>query len=736
MYHHNIGENISLLLFGRCVKTAVLSGLAVLFVIIFAVMEMVHFKFPAFDNSRLHVSIFISLLGLLFLSYTITWIFETQKTFAYKKLTAEKERLKISEAGFRDIFDNTDELIQNISYDDAKFVMVNPTWLNTLEYSNEELKNMTFEDIIFSKNKEEYETTILRLKNEKSIDNIQLIFKTKTGNKIYVEGETGVMFKNDMPISIRGIFRNVSLKKIAEDNMHSSRLALEQAQELAQIGSWEINLVNETPTWSKEMYRIFEIESYKTGSILDAAFKNRLSALDNESIKNLILSIFKNAQVASYELKIKNKKGETKYINIIGEPLKNENINKIIGVKGTAQDVTKQKLAVLAKSNFLSTMSHEIRTPINGVIGIANLLKSENLTDLQKEYVDTLHLSSQHLLSIISEILDFSKMESGHFTFKKESLNVFDTCKNIYDEFETKAIKNNLVLNFIPADNHLINVNADKERLTQVLSNLLSNAIKFTENGTIDFLYELKEKEDKVDIKFAIKDTGIGIAESAQATIFDIFSQGDETTTRAFGGTGLGLATSKRLIDLQQGKLYFNSELGKGSTFFVELSLEKLAPNKVLEIAPVVDEPKIETLTTPEELVEETPKPIAKKLDGMRILVAEDNAVNAMVLTRFLTKWGIEYDVAKNGQLAVDKLESTTYDLILMDLQMPVMGGKEATKIIRTATNNYNTIPIIALTANAILDTQTEILNEGFNDCILKPFNPDELYNAIALYHK
>ena len=727
---------ISLLLFGRCVKTAVLSGLAVLFVIIFAVMEMVHFKFPAFDNSRLHVSIFISLLGLLFLSYTITWIFETQKTFAYKKLTAEKERLKISEAGFRDIFDNTDELIQNISYDDAKFVMVNPTWLNTLEYSNEELKNMTFEDIIFSKNKEEYETTILRLKNEKSIDNIQLIFKTKTGNKIYVEGETGVMFKNDMPISIRGIFRNVSLKKIAEDNMHSSRLALEQAQELAQIGSWEINLVNETPTWSKEMYRIFEIESYKTGSILDAAFKNRLSALDNESIKNLILSIFKNAQVASYELKIKNKKGETKYINIIGEPLKNENINKIIGVKGTAQDVTKQKLAVLAKSNFLSTMSHEIRTPINGVIGIANLLKSENLTDLQKEYVDTLHLSSQHLLSIISEILDFSKMESGHFTFKKESLNVFDTCKNIYDEFETKAIKNNLVLNFIPADNHLINVNADKERLTQVLSNLLSNAIKFTENGTIDFLYELKEKEDKVDIKFAIKDTGIGIAESAQATIFDIFSQGDETTTRAFGGTGLGLATSKRLIDLQQGKLYFNSELGKGSTFFVELSLEKLAPNKVLEIAPVVDEPKIETLTTPEELVEETPKPIAKKLDGMRILVAEDNAVNAMVLTRFLTKWGIEYDVAKNGQLAVDKLESTTYDLILMDLQMPVMGGKEATKIIRTATNNYNTIPIIALTANAILDTQTEILNEGFNDCILKPFNPDELYNAIALYHK
>ena len=240
--------------------------------------------------------------------------------------------------------------------------------------------------------------------------------------------------------------------------------------------------------------------------------------------------------------------------------------------------------------------------------------------------------------------------------------------------------------------------------------------------------------EDKINIKFTISDTGIGIAESSHSNIFDTFSQVDETTTRAFGGTGLGLATSKRLVDLQQGKLYFQSELGKGSTFFVELTFEKLVPNTIAEIISEINDSKIETYSAPIELKNEIPKAVAKKLTGMRILVAEDNAVNAMVLTRFLTKWGIEYDVAKNGQLALDKLETNSYDLILMDLQMPVMGGKEATKIIRNTETNYKNIPIIALTANAILDTQTEVLDEGFNECILKPFNPDSLYSAIAFY--
>lgn len=724
---------VSLLLFGRSVKTATVTALSVLCILFFVVLHYVNFNFPAFDNSRITIGVVISLLGLLCLSYTITWIFETQKSFAYKKLLDEKERLKISEASFRDIFENTDELLQNISFRDGKFLMVNPTWLNTLGYNTKEVETLKLEDIIHPANEDSYESILYKLQNEKNIDNIKLIFKTKTGEKIYVEGETGLMFKEDLPISIRGIFRNISFKKIAEVNELKNRLALEQAQELAHIGSWEINLITNIPTWSKEMYRIFEIENYFTGSVLDQKFKEKLSGEDNESLKNLIIQVFKSDEISTKEFILKNKNGELKYINIIAEPLKSENSKTIIGVKGTAQDVSKQKLAVLAKSNFLRTMSHEIRTPINGVFGIANLLKNENLTDLQKEYVDTLHISSQHLLSIVSEILDFSKMESGHFEFDKVPFNIYELCTNIFDKYEQSAIKNNLQFNFIPASNQNVNVLGDKERLSQVLSNLISNAIKFTQQGHIDFIYTIEEHIDKIEIKFSIKDTGIGISESSQAIIFDTFSQVDDSTTRKYGGTGLGLAISKRLIDLQNGKLYLTSELNVGSTFFVEISFEKLPPTIATPKGYVVEN-KIEE-AKPIEIVKEDTKPAAKKLDGMRILVAEDNAVNAMVLTRFLTKWGITYDVAKNGQLAIDKLDTTGYDLILMDLHMPVLGGREATKIIRNSTNVYKTIPIIALTADAILDSQRDLIDEGFNQCILKPFNPDALFNALAAYH-
>ena len=730
---------ISLLLFGRCFKTNFLTSASLFFILIFIIFEIIHYKLPAFDKSRLHVSIIISLFGLFCLAYTITWIFETQKSFAYRKLTDEKERLKASEAGFRDIFDNTDELIQNISFDEGKFLMVNPTWLNTLEYSGSEVENLTFKDIIHPENNDQFEVLINKLKIDNDIDNIHIIFISKTGKKIFVEGETGVMMKENIPFAIRGIFRNITQRRIAEDDIFKSRAALEQAQELAQLGSWEINFVNNVSTWSKEMYRIFDIESYIVGELLTNLFNQKLSTDNNFKVKSLIQNIFDKNEVSTLELIIKDRNNIDKHINLIGEPLLSDNNKKAIGVKGTAQDITQQKMAVLAKSNFLSTMSHEIRTPINGVLGIANLLKSENLTDIQRGYVETLHLSSEHLLSIVSEILDFSKMDSGNFTFEQVPFNVFDVSKNIFEEYEVKAIQNKLQLNFSPDSDHTINVKGDKKRLEQVLSNLISNAIKFTKEGTVDFNYSINNIGDKTAIVFSVKDTGIGISKGSQLKIFDTFSQVDETTTRAYGGTGLGLAISKRLVDLQHGKLYLNSDIGKGTTFFVELAYEKL-PSSILEKQIFVEKipsPIIVDNIVAEEIPEPTRATTAPiKLEGMRILVAEDNAVNAMVLTRFLTKWGVQYDVAKNGQLAIDKLETSNYDLILMDLQMPVLGGREATKIIRNSTNKtHKNIPIIALTADAILDAENTILKEGFNECILKPFNPDALYKAIAVHY-
>jgi CheY-like chemotaxis protein len=314
-------------------------------------------------------------------------------------------------------------------------------------------------------------------------------------------------------------------------------------------------------------------------------------------------------------------------------------------------------------------------------------------------------------------------MESGNFTFEKVPFNLDELCKKVYKAYEHNALQKNLNFTYSPLPNSINNLIGDKLRLQQVLTNLVSNAIKFTEQGKVDFSYRIKfETAKQVTIEFKIADTGIGITNEYQKKIFDTFSQVDDTATRQYGGTGLGLAISKRLVDLQFGKLYMESRLNEGSTFYVELTFDKQHEVQQ-QFQPII--------------VNEGPTEIKEplKLSGMKILVAEDNSINAMVLTRFLTNWGVVYDVAKNGQIAIEYLKEKEYDLILMDLQMPVLGGREATKIIRNSFDNQSNIPVIALTADAFVDFKTTLLEEGFNAYISKPFNPNELFDTILKYY-
>ncbi|NOU39524.1 MAG: response regulator [Ferruginibacter sp.] len=372
-----------------------------------------------------------------------------------------------------------------------------------------------------------------------------------------------------------------------------------------------------------------------------------------------------------------------------------------------------------AKSEFLASMSHEIRTPINGVIGVANLLKGEKLTPRQKEYVDILNYSSKHLLALVSDILDFSKIETGKIEFETTSFNLNTVCNSIYKIFEITAIDKNLNLSFIP-DNSIVNsVYGDSMRLNQILTNLVGNAIKFTKEGSVTFSYKLLSKTNKnCTFRFTVTDTGIGIAENEQQKIFDGFSQANKKISSTFGGTGLGLAISKKLIELQGGKLDMKSKLGEGTTFTFYLSFE----NGAYETDIILPSATSILNTT--------------NLNGLRILVAEDNNINVLVLKRFLEKWGIAYKVAQNGKLALDLLEKEPFDLILMDIHMPEMDGEEATKIIREKTNtSYNNIPIIALTANASSEMQNKLLSNGFTNYISKPFNPDILFKLLKKHY-
>lgn len=381
-------------------------------------------------------------------------------------------------------------------------------------------------------------------------------------------------------------------------------------------------------------------------------------------------------------------------------------------------DKIRAEQAHLAKTEFLSVMSHEIRTPINGVVGVCNLLMDEQLTPRQKEYVDILNFSSQHLLSLVSDILDFSKIESGIMQFDKTSFDLKKNCISIVDLYQTKAKEKSIALIFKPDENVSFSLYGDMVRFCQIITNLLSNAIKFTAEGGVTFSYStISETSSAITLEFIIKDSGIGISADKIDKIFESFTQADSSITSLYGGTGLGLTISKKLVELQGGKISVKSELGKGSEFIFYLSFEKHVYVDSL--------PNAQTSITN-----------IKNLQGMKVLIVEDNSINAHVLGGFLKKWQIQFEVAVNGKEALVKLDESEFDIILMDLQMPVMDGKEATQLIRSnVTAKYNKIPIIALTADATSQTQATINKFGFNQYLSKPFNPDALYRLLKKHY-
>jgi signal transduction histidine kinase/ActR/RegA family two-component response regulator len=382
--------------------------------------------------------------------------------------------------------------------------------------------------------------------------------------------------------------------------------------------------------------------------------------------------------------------------------------------ESTVQKIKAQE-ANAAKSEFLSTMSHEIRTPINGVIGVTKLMMEEDLSPRQKEYINILDFTTQHLQSLVSDILDFSKIEAGSVEFVKGSFNLTETCNHIYQLFKAKAAEKNLGFNFYTdkaaGDVFLY---GDAVRLSQILSNLVSNAVKFTATGAVDFYVKLiSENKNQATFEFIVKDTGIGISQADQQKIFESFSQANSHISPQYGGSGLGLTISKKLAEMMGGSIQVESNPGKGSTFKCYLSFDKHSFTDVHNTQPAK-------------------KNGSKDLSGLRVLIAEDNKVNAMVLTRFLEKWNVQSKLAENGKIATEMLNDEVFDLVLMDLHMPEMDGREAAKIIRSSTNKkVKNIPIVALTADALMNTKEFLQQNGFNHYLFKPFNPDILNRLL-----
>lgn len=374
------------------------------------------------------------------------------------------------------------------------------------------------------------------------------------------------------------------------------------------------------------------------------------------------------------------------------------------------EEKTKAENAMQAKQHFLSNMSHEIRTPLNAIIGFTKVISKTDLTEKQLEYVSAIKTSGDTLIVLINDILDLAKVDAGKMTFEQVPFELSFSITSMLHLFDTKIQEKNLQL-VIEYDERIPRILlGDPVRLNQIILNLVSNAVKFTSAGKITVRVRLlKEDTAEVSVELAFIDSGIGISQNKIATIFENFQQASTGTSRLYGGTGLGLAIVKQLVEMQGGSISVESKLDEGTMFLVKLSFQKT----VIEIEP-------------ERVVVEMDNQIKNK----RVLVVEDIPLNQLLMKTLLDDFGFGYDIAGNGKIAIEKLLVRSYDIILMDLQMPVMNGFEATEYIRNKMNSK--IPIIALTADVTTVDLAKCKSVGMDDYISKPVDERLLYSKIV----
>jgi PAS domain S-box-containing protein len=454
--------------------------------------------------------------------------------------------------------------------------------------------------------------------------------------------------------------------------------------------------------------------------------------------------VFAKGSVADSPLTLRHKEGKLTDVLFNGSVYKDDQGN-VLGIVIVARDITDQKRsetelieakvfaelatgiaeeekinaenaaviaenAVKAKQQFLSNMSHEIRTPMNAIIGFTKVVLKTDLTSKQKEYLNAIKMSGDALIVLINDILDLAKVDAGKMSFDKTPFKVKSSISSMLHLFETKIQEKNLKLIKEYDPNIPEVIVGDPIRLHQIVLNLVSNAVKFTSKGKITVSVRLiDEDSENVTIEFAVTDTGIGIPKEKLATIFDNFQQASSGTSRIYGGTGLGLAIVKQLVEPQGGVINVVSKVGKGTTFSFRLNFQKTTAEAELET----------------EILE-----LDKGSKNIKVLVVEDIPLNQLLMKTLLDDFGFERDIAENGKIAVEKMQRNSYDVILMDLQMPEMNGFEATEYIRTTMNSK--IPIIALTADVTTVDLAKCKSVGMNDYIAKPVDERLLYSKIV----
>lgn len=607
---------------------------------------------------------------------------------------------------------------------EGRIIWFNEALQKLLGYSLDDVKGQTVGTLVIGEETDMavYSGAVEAFKENRAYE-IELKVYKKDGSPIWVSIANSPLFNEDGSVE-RHISMMVDISERKEAEKELKLLSLVASSTTSGV------VINDNKGKVEWVNKAFEtITGY---SIADAKGRPLGDVLRGEltdvSIIQKSRELSRNKQSFEVDLLVYRKDGLPLWISVINSVILDGDgaVDKYIEV---IIDITAKKKAEIeliaakeealqlsrAKDMFISVMSHEIRTPLNAVIGMSHLLLDDNTEEIHKENLGILKFSAENLMTLINNVLDFTKIETGNIELERTAVELQELVQGITSSMQFNASEKKIYLKHSIDEAVPKTVIGDRTRLCQILLNLVGNSVKFTETGgvTID-LQVIGQTDSYVKIRFAVSDTGIGIANDKINTIFESFKQAESDTSRKYGGTGLGLAITKKLIELHDATIHVDSVLGKGSTFWFTIKFDKE------HASAVNDNNKVETGLQ------------------LNVLVVDDNQINRLLINKVLTKWGATIEFAENGQEAVEKVESNpNLDVVLMDIHMPVMGGLEATQIIRSKDEAYyQQLPIIALTASMLNSEINEINSSGMNDYILKPFDPKGLYDKLVKYQK
>lgn len=628
------------------------------------------------------------------------------------------QSLRENEEKYRGLFESAGDLAYSTDLE-GNFVAVSETLLAATGYGRGELKLISQ---ILSKDHLALaqRMTAAKLSGEKQVTRYELELTARDGRIIPVELVSTLVYKNGVPIGVQGIGRDIAERRRAEDMLRQSerkyRELMEQAAEAIFVTDpeWQrCEDVNQAACdllgyTREEMLQLDVGEIFHPDEMAGGAGKAGAE---------------KAGRVSHTKRRFRRKDGSYIPVELSSRMLPDgrlqafaRDISQWIERESALQKANiKAEAASRAKSEFLANMSHEIRTPMNSVIGMARLALSREADVRQIGYLEKILMSGEHLLDIIDDILDFSKIEAGKMQIESTSFGLRGIMDNLASLMADRAAVKGLEFTMEIDPELPAQIQGDPLRLRQVLLNFIDNAIKFTSRGVVQVnARKVSDEKGGSAVLFEVCDTGIGITPQEMAKLFQPFQQTDGSVTRKFGGTGLGLSISKRLVELMGGEAGVESEPGRGSTFWFKVPL---------------DEGRLDAAAAAEFATER--RDVMAAIRNARILLAENNIFNQQVAREFLENAGCVVQVANNGAEVMDWLQKEHFDCVLMDVQMPVMDGLEATRRIR-ANQAFAPMPVIAVTANALREEQQRCLDAGMNDFVTKPLMPETLYAVLA----